>query len=537
MKLFKKLTVAVVAAFYWSILPVLPVHASDGPIVKKLRVKQGPWWDIFAHSTLASAVAAAASDNAVILVQDQISVPDNVTIPATASLWILGNGQLSVGAGATITATYVHGEGVGLSKITKTGAGYALKGTTNAVISGLQITGDNTAGGGIDWSGVSIGSIANCRIEGFTASGAKAFNNDASFRTELRNVWIANNAIALYLKDNSSFYMRGGALYGSTEYAILTAGSDAQGVFDGVDISSNTGQVTVLASGSGASNGFLVFRGHTRFEDNGGTNANAKTISVRGSFPVTIEGCNFSEPRSTVTGTYTDIDVADAHMVNIVGNYFAQNTAAPGYARAFIGGTAHYSVINRIGNIFSSNTLSPESVANLFGFYSEYSPNMSIVGDRISGIGGAGTIYLNQRVPLDSSMTSVGLDNTDEKTLASKILYQQGNYLGVRGGIKVFAAGYRSGTAGSKTIKLYFGSSSWTLISNNSTTDWRIEATIYNDGAHNSQRISWVSHSGTAVSQGYETAAISTYDNVTVKVTGQVTGAGDNIVKTMWLVY
>jgi len=102
--------------------------------------------------------------------------------------------------------------------------------------------------------------------------------------------------------------------------------------------------------------------------------------------------------------------------------------------------------------------------------------------------------------------------------------------------IKIKAAGYKTGVAGNKTIKFYFGASSWTFhVAANDQNDWRLEAEIVNT-ATNAQRISWLGWNGITPLQGYETAAIDTTAAVIIKLTGNCVDGVDTINLAMFSV-
>jgi hypothetical protein len=135
----------------------------------------------------------------------------------------------------------------------------------------------------------------------------------------------------------------------------------------------------------------------------------------------------------------------------------------------------------------------------------------------------------------DAATAGTGEDDLKSTTIPSGVL-------GTKGGILILAAGTKTGGAGNKTIKLHLGATSWTVFGPaNTTTDWRLEAHIFNT-AVNAQRISWVFYDGATVTQGYETAAIFTgkiagyASDPILKLTGECADAADTITQTMWVV-
>lgn len=108
--------------------------------------------------------------------------------------------------------------------------------------------------------------------------------------------------------------------------------------------------------------------------------------------------------------------------------------------------------------------------------------------------------------------------------------------IGIAGGIRVTAAGTKTGANDNKTIKFYFGATAITFhAAANNTNDWKFEATIFNT-ATNSQQISWTGWDGATPLQGYDTASIDTTADVTIKVTGECANAGDAILQKIFYV-
>jgi hypothetical protein len=502
-------------------------------------ITRGPWVDVRAFGTIDNAVTQIGSAKRRLIITNAQTVTDNLTVPTNIAV-VIDGGSLAISAGATLTVSYLFGQGADNSVITKTGAGYAIKaptGSNGTNYYGFRLTGDATAGGGIDWTDwVTIGTVDSIYIHGFLGTGAIGFNNYRGERTLLRNVYIYDCYTDLMLDTNTSFHMIGGGLRTSTNHAIDTAGAYAQGIFSLVDIAGNEGQITIEASNTaGATISTLTFNEHTGFESNGGTSANSKLINFTGAGRLVVENCIFSNPTSTVTGVYYDI-YTNARNAIINNNHFTQSAIPITYTRAFIGSFSDTSSITRSGNMFLSPNVTVDNLVTYFSIDPTYTPVQSITNDIVVGSGNS-KITLSQSVPLDSSMASVGMDNTDEKTMSSTVIYPGGGTMGLRGGAKISAAGTKTGTAGSKTIKLHFGATSFTVINatDNNANDWRVQAEIFNT-AYNAQRISWIAYDGVTVTQGYETAAIDTTANVTVKMTGQVANATDNVTQTMWLV-
>ncbi len=129
----------------------------------------------------------------------------------------------------------------------------------------------------------------------------------------------------------------------------------------------------------------------------------------------------------------------------------------------------------------------------------------------------------------DTSTSGTGEDDLKTQSISA-------NKLGTTGGVKILAAGTKTGSNGNKTIKLYFGTTSWTMCAAaNNTNDWRVEAEICNT-ATNAQRASWIGWDGATPLQGYETATIDTTAAITLKITGECADPNDVVTQTMWLI-
>lgn len=153
---------------------------------------------------------------------------------------------------------------------------------------------------------------------------------------------------------------------------------------------------------------------------------------------------------------------------------------------------------------------------------------------------------------LDNMLRGLNRDNSDhavsgpvtETTLASFSV--SANTIGPTGGLFILAVGTAIGAGGTKTIKLYLGSS--ILIATTVPTGnqcWFIKAWIYNT-ATNAQRIYVESGTipaaaGTAatpvLNYEYSTAAIDTTQNQTAKVTTTNANAGDTLTQSIWDVF
>ena len=138
-----------------------------------------------------------------------------------------------------------------------------------------------------------------------------------------------------------------------------------------------------------------------------------------------------------------------------------------------------------------------------------------------------------------TSVADASTSGTGEDTLAS-ITLTAGD-VGTTGVLKIFAAGYSTGMNGSKSVKLHFGADSWPVVVTNVAGRWEIEATIMLSAAA-VERVYIQGRYGcygtgsgyTKVVNIYDTAAVSTASNVTIKTTGECLSASDSITSTMF---
>jgi parallel beta-helix repeat protein len=103
-------------------------------------------------------------------------------------------------------------------------------------------------------------------------------------------------------------------------------------------------------------------------------------------------------------------------------------------------------------------------------------------------------------------------------------------------GLRVLAAGRKTGSAGNKQIKLFFGASSIIVDpAANTTNDWRIEAEVFFVN-QTSQKVTITSLDGTSVFQDYGTFSIDTSSATTVKFAGSLGNGADAIIGEVFCV-
>ena len=174
------------------------------------------------------------------------------------------------------------------------------------------------------------------------------------------------------------------------------------------------------------------------------------------------------------------------------------------------------------------------SKTQLYGIYEEStSERNEIAHNKLTGNATDAFYIKGSWLTNNSNFSTSG---TGEDNLASSTIWA--NWLGKKGGVKILAAGTITGANDTKTIKLYFGTSSKTIISAaaGDETKWEIEAEIFNT-ATNAQRIRWRGQeSDGTLTSGYEAVSVDTTANVTLKLTGECANASDTITQTMWIV-
>jgi hypothetical protein len=140
-----------------------------------------------------------------------------------------------------------------------------------------------------------------------------------------------------------------------------------------------------------------------------------------------------------------------------------------------------------------------------------------------------------QKKMYQGATSGTGEDTLQTVSIPASTLGATPAYYG--GGVKVTAWGRKTGSAGNKTIKLYFGATAFTVFpAANNTNDWKLEAFIMNAGTASSQKVHWtLTDSGTVTSDN-TTAAIDTSAAVTLKITGEVADGADAITCEAWLV-
>jgi hypothetical protein len=206
-----------------------------------------------------------------------------------------------------------------------------------------------------------------------------------------------------------------------------------------------------------------------------------------------------------------------------------------------------------IGNIITETYGSEVSTDRVF-FFDSFGPTICndnwYTGKRELFLTSAYDItsFKNNRIDTTGGTTILGYpdggsDMSDDVTTQAAIETLQSSkifadHLGSKGGIRVHAAGTKSGGSGDSTVQLEWGST--IMIFNaeaTDTNDWSVEAIIVNT-ATGAQRITWRGWNGTTASSGYEAGTEDTTSDVTVRIRATTDGfaGGDRITQTMWLI-
>lgn len=215
-----------------------------------------------------------------------------------------------------------------------------------------------------------------------------------------------------------------------------------------------------------------------------------------------------------------------------------------GTVSVYLTGTiTHASIYTTSTGVTAVNSVTSDSITGTFLFYvdnADYDTAQRF-DIKLSKLGFSPQTYSNIAVfPTQNYkyFSSVSSSGTGEDTLMNITI--PAGILGIKGGVRITVAGTKTGTAGLKTLKMYWGSTSWTFgTADNYAEDWRCDAMIFNAGAVNTQRITWLgSHASTIIPpvSGYETAAEDTNADVIIKCTGECANAGDTITQTMMIV-
>lgn len=147
---------------------------------------------------------------------------------------------------------------------------------------------------------------------------------------------------------------------------------------------------------------------------------------------------------------------------------------------------------------------------------------------------------------MDNMLRGLYRDNSDStltNTLAQTVLKSvsiAANTIGATGGFRVIACGTISGTNGTKTMRLQFGSTTIATITQaaGTTSDWFIDAWCFNTSA-SGQRWFVQRNTNDALTSSFDYASSieDTSANRTLQVNGQLGNVGDTVVCTLMDVF
>jgi len=148
-------------------------------------------------------------------------------------------------------------------------------------------------------------------------------------------------------------------------------------------------------------------------------------------------------------------------------------------------------------------------------------------------VAGSTSIRINGYIARDSAgYTTSG---TGEDTLFTMTIpqYFYKNYRGIR----FTTSGTKSGSAGNKTIKVYFGTTVATFhAAANDTNDWRVTGEVLFH-SYNFQEMGWLGWNGATPLQGYEDSTVDmSAAATTFKFTGECANGADSIAQNQVLV-
>jgi len=105
-------------------------------------------------------------------------------------------------------------------------------------------------------------------------------------------------------------------------------------------------------------------------------------------------------------------------------------------------------------------------------------------------------------------------------------------------GIRISAVGRKTGERGNKTLKLYIGSTAYTVQTPaGNANEWRLEAMIMFDPSGAQESVTWTASDGATLLRGDQTATENmTVASKAIGITGSTTDARDAIVRGTWLV-
>lgn len=138
-----------------------------------------------------------------------------------------------------------------------------------------------------------------------------------------------------------------------------------------------------------------------------------------------------------------------------------------------------------------------------------------------------------RRMDVDVVTSGTGEDDLRSVTLPANYLFTPDGFW--TGGIRIFAAGTKTGGNGNKELKLHFGSDSIVFNADaNDTNDWQLEAVITARSASGAQNRTIRGFNGTTIINDVDLPTEDGTAAIVVKITGECSHADDVITQTMW---
>lgn len=320
----------------------------------------------------------------------------------------------------------------------------------------------------------------------------------------------------------STFASKGVAIANNTIDSLVTDGSMGSGIIFGgasatIRATASIVGNTIKGYGKDSATLYRSYGGiHLQFSDGVAVSGNSIHDCIVGLLS------NQSVYGSTITGnTFIDMwgDVAPVAY----GIYAGANGLTTGIIE---------------GNVFAKTGAMAAKAQDYTGaiFVSNIAGSSIELGQNYTSIGAA--LYLNDA----GDKCTRGLGSSDTATVTTgeddlkQVTIPAGRF-GAQQRVIIRASGTKTGAAGNKTIKFYFGASSWTVIpAANDQLDWQVEVVIDVTGSA-TQKLTLRGISGTSVVYSdYSAGTIDLTAEAIIKLTGECANGADTITQTMMTV-
>jgi len=523
--------------------------ASSG-VVKGLSEARPEWWGIDGTADDVQINAAAASLTAggvVILSKRDYSLDATISIPSSVTLRGVGRkaSRLVINTAGIVAVTPVtSGSDIAIEDLGITGTNPITsnneKGIYATTVTRLHVRGCyfEHLPYSVKYDGCIRSSVRECDFE--DTAGAASQGTAVLLGADAEEIIVANNTFkeinrhAIYLSTGTrNSVITSNVIEGCANVAIAMNSEDTDNPNAYNTISNNTIRNITGATGRGIS--VVDYSIHNTIIGN--------TIETVSQYGIALEGeqtyalaknptGNIITGNTIIAPTSTGIFINNSHDTLVNGNTVVSGVGT-GIAVSTSGSdTGSYSYRNRIVNNIVSTCKRGISVSgNADGTFLNANNLYNNTTNAYYLAGGTNTRLEEVFYQSFANHSSSG---TGEDTLGTTTI--PAYYMGANGGLRVTAAGTKTGSNGNKTIIFYWHSTAITFhVAANNTNDWYFEAEIVNI-ADNAQRISWRGWDGTTITQGYETATQGTTSDRTVRLTGTCANGSDVITQTMFQV-